>query len=266
MAKLDANSLQRPHLKPSGAATVGIQQAIGGMSSKQAATMGPGQVGQIEAGKISQEGQEVAQNVAQQNKVQGQRKQTGINKFGAQQKADMNRRRDTARRSAIDSRQRISSMGRDLDQKLFNDRLEFAQDERGIKFKNMRQLADFKKMVAKDDDEYATFAQDMQQRSTEKRKLLQIAQAKITQALTQLSRARESGANFAQKKKLMQADAALKKKIKAEAASAKNNAMVWQGVGMVAGAVVGSVVPVVGTAAGAAVGGSLGQMGAAATS
>lgn len=266
LAKFNANDIQRPNLKASGVATVGIQQAIGGMSSSQAASMGPGQVGKIGAGKIAQEGQEIAQNVAQQNKVQGQRKQTGINKFSSQQKSDMNRRQDNSRRVAIDSRQRISAMGRDLDKKLFEDRMEFEQDARGIKFKNMRQLADFKKLVAKDDEEYATFAQDMQQRSQEKRKLLQIAHTKITQALTQLSKARESEANFEQKKKLIRAEAALKKKLKAEAASAKNNAMIWQGVGMVAGAAIGSVVPVVGTAAGAAIGGSVGQMGAAATS
>lgn len=264
MAKFDAAALSRPNIKSSGAAAVQAQQAIGGMSADDAKKMGPRDTAQLGAQVTKAEGAEVAQNLAGAQDKQKKRGQISINKTATQQRSKMAERRNASRRTSMDARQRIASMGKDLDKKLFEDRRQFEYDARGIRFKNVRQLADYKKMVAKDDEEYANFAQEMQQRSSEKRKVLEIAQAKITQALTQASKAREGTAAFNQKKKLLQAQAALNKKIAAEAATAKNNAMIWQGVGTVAGAVVGAYAgnPVLG----AQIGATAGAAGAQATS
>lgn len=260
MAKFDANALQRPNLKPSGAATVGIQQAIGGMSGAQAGSLGSSAGSQMGAQKATQEGQEIAQKLGKAQDVKQKRGQIGINKFATQQRSKMSKRTDNARRTALDSRQRISAMGSDLEQKLFQDRMTFESDARGVRFGNIRQLADFKRLTTKSDEEYQNFAQNMSQRSTEKRKLLQIANAKITQALTQLSKSRESEANFQQEKRLLKAQADINEKIKKDAASAKNRALIFQGVGMVAGGIATGGNPV-----GIAAGGSAGMIAAGAT-
>lgn len=266
MPKFSSSDFQRPNFRAKSTAAVGAQQAIGQTTGAQLRSQGPQAAQSLGAQTAAQEGAATAQQMQQKGQVRAKRGQIGINKFATQQRATMARKRDNANRTALESRQAISQMGRDLEQKLFNDRLQFEYDQRGIRFANERQLADFKKMVAKDDEEYQNFAQQMQQRSTEKRKLLQIAHAKISQELSLLSRARESEANFQHKKKLIAAKARLDKKIKAEANRAKNRAMIFQGVGMVAGAAIGIPGGPAGVALGAQAGAAGGTALAGATS
>ena len=253
MPKISAEALTRPGAAPGGSSTLQAQQSIGQLTGSQAGKLGPGEVSGLAAGVQKQQGQAMAQKAENTLQKHGQRSQTGINRTATQQRAKMSERRDNARRIAMASRQRIASMGKDLDQKLFQDRMQFDYDSRGVKFANTRQIADFQKMIAKDDEEYQNFAQTMQQRSTEKRKILQLAQAKISQHLAQVSQSRESAANFEKKKSLLQSKAAIDRKIKEEAGRAKNTAMIFQGIGTVAGAMMFSN-PVLGAAVGSAVG------------
>lgn len=79
----------------------------------------------------------------------------------------------------------LANLGRDVKQKLFDDRLTFAQDEAGRKFTNDRQLADYDVANAKSKDELQDKLQQVNEAQQRKAYMVDAAFAKVGQQLDQ---------------------------------------------------------------------------------
>ncbi len=247
---LNANAKSRAESKRSGT----LQQTAASITPQQAVTAGPKVSQEIGAKATQAAGEEVVQEKASILEQAVQKTQISQQHQQIQQRSDSVRRRMSLERKNIQQRQQIARLGRDTERKLFDQRMEFQYDEMGIKFSNMRQIADFKRMTAKDDEDFANFTIKTKHRTEQKRRLLQIAHAKIVQEIEMGFRTRENEKNHAHYLKLAKAKYVLEQKMKRDAAEARNTMMIYQGVGMAAGAGLGF-----GTPAGAILGASAGQ-------
>ena len=153
----------------------------------------------------------------------------------------------------------ISSLGRDLKAKLFDNNMQFAQDEQGRKFTNDRQLMDWAAADAKDLNEFKDRMQVIEQAQKRKIMMLEAASARITQAIKQGWLSKEQKLDQEQTRKLYEIESALKKKIAKEKSKAGNMRAIAKGVGTVGGAIAGGVIT--GTPTGAMVGAQAGGAG-----
>lgn len=158
---------------------------------------------------------------------------------------------------SLKQRSDLQKIGRDTQDKILDSRLRFERDEMGRKFTNERQLADWKIMNMKSEQEFQRSAAKAKQDSTRFMELLTTSHNQISQALEQEMKKSEAKKDFQLEKKLALTKRAMQKKIKEEAAAARNRASMWRAGGMIVGAVAGSFTPagpVVGAQIGAAAG------------
>jgi hypothetical protein len=257
VALFDSSAFGKPDIKGTGKSVLQAQQAVSQTPITPSA--GPAQAAALSTAVTQNQTQQLAANAQEGLAQKAEAGKTAISKLATKERADAVRRRGDAQRGALQARQVLSTMGRDVEQKLFQDRLDFDSDAMGLRFKNARQLADFKRMVAKDDEEYQNFALATQQKFAVKQKLLAAAAAKIEQTLEQDSKSRINRLSNEQRIRLAKAARDAKEKQRKEAARAKAVSIIFQGAGMAAGAVATAGSPM-GAAAGASAGAAAGQL------
>lgn len=164
--------------------------------------------------------------------------------------------------ATIRQREQLQRLGGDVKDQILDSRLRFETDDMGRKFSNERQLADWTIVNAKNEIEFNDKLREMQQVSDRNIQLLEMAEQRIRQALTNEFTQEQQTLDNEAKVKLAQMAAEMREKLQREQAKAKNRAAAWQSggmiVGAVAGGVIGTVFPVVGTAAGASLGATIG--------
>ena len=165
--------------------------------------------------------------------------------------------------ATIKQREDLNRIGLDLKSKLIDSRLQFSKDERGRKFTNERQLADFFTGSAINKQHLNSRLSGMKQSHDRKLLLLKHAHARLEKAIKQEYITKEQKLDFEAKKELVELKAAIDRKIKRESSKAKNKTSMFRTAGTVIGTVAGAIIgglPTfgVGGAAGAAAGGVVG--------
>jgi len=256
LALFDQSAFGKPDIRGTGASVLQAQQAIGAATPAGAP---PVKANDIAAAVTKSQTAQLGQNIQTGMAKADVSNKTNIIKTTTQQRIDMTRKRGDTQRSLMQARLDLSNTGRDVEKKLLQDRMEFEADERGLKFSNMRQFADFKRMVAKDDEEFQNYSQEVANKSAKKSKLLAVARAKIDMALKQDSASTINRLDNEQRARLAKAAIDAKKQQQEHLARAKNISLVFTAVGMVAGGVIGGMAGGVGAVPGAAMGASAGS-------
>lgn len=206
-------------------------------------------------------------DAAKQNVQQGGQ----LAQQGAQvQQADISQKLNALKNQATTEQQssveRFANMDQDAKKKIFDSRLKFAEDESGRKFLNDRQLADYAKLNAKNDQEYQSYAQAAQQAQQRSQQVMETAYKKIEQQLDIQNQLGTQERNNDLQMKLAQAKNDMKKAMASAAAQAQNRAQVYSTGGTLIGAGLGAFGGPAGAAGGAQVGGSFGALAAAQSS
>lgn len=234
-----------------------LQQAIGQMTPEQAATPRLAQsIGaqQAEAaGKIQLQ----AQQKTQQQAVTAGQQALAQEKLQKQQQL-FTRSQALAQKNRYLEGQ-LANISQSAKDKLLDQQLSFKRDEFGRTLWNERQLADYKLMTAKSEEEYRQFEQQFEQMSQRRMKMLEIAQQKITLSLKNGFMREDQRLNQNQKIELMKAKAAIDRKIAAEKAKRRGRGAMFQGAGAIIGAAAGAYIGMAGGPQGAIIGASIGS-------
>lgn len=156
----------------------------------------------------------------------------------------------------LNLRKQLQSLGHDLEDKLFDSRRRFNQDEMGRKFSNERQLADAAILTAKDEADAQRRLQQIQQAAKMKAMILEAAHNRVMQEMDHTTRRGVSDIEKETHRHLAEeARKAKKAQARAKAKATATGNMI-QGVFTVAGTAVGAYFgnPAMGAAAGAGVG------------
>lgn len=231
-----------------------FRQSIG------AAPAGAGvqQAQQLGTAATAQAGQDVLAQAQTGQATQGQIGQAALGEQAAQAQQQLAGQQE----GLFAKREQLSTQLANIDEKaaqaIFDERMQFQRDERGRTFFNERQLADWRITQAKDEEEFANWAQGAQHAHKRKIQILETLHRSVLAEMEKTAKLGQQKANQQHKMKLIQMERDLKKKIREANAKAGSSAAMWGAAGTVVGAVVGSVIPGAGTAAGAVVGGAVG--------
>lgn len=132
----------------------------------------------------------------------------------------------------------LELFSQELSDKLILQQSQFDRDEIGRVFFNERQLADYTILQAKSQEDFATWAQNMQLLHSRRMQMLQAAHAKIVQTLEQEYQRGQQASNQDAQRALALTKAAIEKKIRDEQAKAQETAALWESGGALAGAAV----------------------------
>lgn len=231
-----------------------LGQAAPGVGVRQSQAVGAQQVGQA--------GQQAVQNIQQASAQQGQ-----VAKLGASEQASQAQQMLASKQLNLQEQSRkldrqIAQLGEDKKNELFDKRLQFNYDKAGQSYMNTRQLSDWARLSARNEEEYKNYAQQMDQYAAKELEILRVAHAKLSQALEGSYRTGIQEQTQLSTKQIAQAKADIEREIREKQAKSAANAAKWQAGGQIAGAVaggvIGSVIPGGGTVAGAALGATAG--------
>lgn len=241
------------------------QVAAGAAAGVQTSTAQAQQAGAAQTAQKAQSATQVAQQGLQQGLQTGQQslvQQSGEKK---NQLARMSLQLD---KESNELANKLEDVQQGLKKELFDRQLEFQQDELGRTVWNERQLLDFQLLKANDTESLRNFEQQFSYFSNLRMQMLKASQAKIQQAMQQSSGIREFEKNAQLQKKLVEAKAALERKIAREKTRQANKAAMFAAAGTIIGAVAGGIATggnPVGVMAGASVGQGLGSVAASQT-
>lgn len=175
--------------------------------------------------------------------------------------------------ASIQQRKDLSALGGKLEDKLLYSRLKFSEDERGRRFTNDRQMADYLISNSATNQEFNGYMKKIKQQSDRQMQVLRASHAQLQQTLNQGYLEKKGDLDRETQLEIAQAKKAIEERIAKERKKAKARASQWSAGGQVVGAVVGAVVVGVatggtgtaagfaaGASAGAAVGGGVGSM------
>lgn len=220
----------RPQAGPRAAQALGEQQA------QQA-----GQLAIQQQQQTQQDLQRVGQMAGQEQGLQAQQRvgeaQRGLSRQ-ARQQADQ-----------------LASIDQDLKNKLLDQQLEFSRDERGRAIFNERQLADWAVMNARDEEQFKSYQQQVEQMTDRKMQMLRAAHDQLTAALRGKGRFQEQRLDNESKRRIADARRSLERKMRREAIERQNRQAMWSALGTMAGAAGGMFA---GGPGGAAAGGQAG--------
>ena len=249
-----------------------LQAAIGGLTPEQAAQPRLAQaVGAQQAAAAAQIQTQAQQKTQQQAITAGQQAITN-EKMKKQQELFTRSQTISQKNRYLEGQ--LASISQQAKDQLLDQQLSFKRDEFGRTLWNERQLADFRLLTAKSEEEYRAFEQEFEQMSQRRIKMLEVAQAKIAQALKNGFTAEEQRLNNQQRIKLEEARVALQKKLAKEQAKRRGRGAMFQGAGQIIGAGAGAVLGAgtgtpmgayIGAQVGAQVGGGLGALAASQT-
>jgi hypothetical protein len=205
---------------------------------------GLGAQGPVAPGQIAAAGAEAVQTQAkaqlaaqeQQAQLAARQAELGLQTQARAQQAALQARKTALNASIQKAEQSLFTLGATTKQQLFDATLSFEQDEIGRTVFNERQLLDYAITHAKDLEALQDYEQTISQVSERRMRLLQVAQQKIQQELTQAYQAEQSALNEQQKLALGKAARDMDAKIKKEKADAANRATIWSAVGGIAAA------------------------------
>jgi hypothetical protein len=167
---------------------------------------------------------------------------------------------------SLKQREDVSKLGRDVKAKLFDDQLVFEKDDRGRLFSNERQLADYAIASAKSDIDLQDKMREMTQDAEKDMIMLEATNAKLKQALEQGYLDNKQKLDQDTKRRIQKAIDANENEMRKKASNAANRALIFQGLGAVAGAGIGfATLGPMGAMAGAQLGSEAGKTAAGAT-
>jgi hypothetical protein len=163
--------------------------------------------------------------------------------------------------ATLKQREDLQNVGLDVRAKLLDSRLQFKQDERGRKFSNDRQMADYIAATATSREDFNSKMSQMQQMQERKILLLKQTQAQLETALERGFLKEQDDLDQQSKMELSAMIAANKRQIKREEARARNRQGIFTAGATILGA---GIATVFGTPAaapvGAVVGGATGSL------
>jgi hypothetical protein len=215
-----------------------------------------------------QRGQINIQTAEANQKDLSQVAQTGLQNMQMQatQRLGQQGRQISARQRDIENR--LASLSTDAKNKILDKQLEFKRDQNNQTYLNERQLADWAIMNAKNEQEFLSYQQQMEQASQRKIQTLEAAYKKIKQTLEHGYIGNKQQMDNDTKLRMKQAANALEEKIQKEYSDFAVRKAMFSAGGAVVGAVVGGYLSggnPAGAAGGAAVGSGLGTAAAGAT-
>jgi len=155
----------------------------------------PSTVQNLSAQQISQEGAIQTGEAARQSQQAVDQANLGL-EAQAQEQAQSNiRDAATLERQKMDQSSRLKSMGRDIEDQLFNQRLAFDTRADQVKFANERQLADYLVSKSASDEEFRNFEQATSQASKKKIDAMNFAYNTFVQAETHLMQSEQNEQN-----------------------------------------------------------------------
>lgn len=167
----------------------------------------------------------------------------------------------------------LNRISQDAKDQIFDSRLAFEVDERGRKFSNQRQLADYTLMNAQKEEDFRQKAQYAIQANQRHMQLLQISYDKLSRSLQHSYKNEQAKLDYESQKKIAKLKSDMAAAMQRKQARANNNIAMWRTAGTVVGAVVGAYIggsttggtgtaagATAGASAGASVGGALGTM------
>lgn len=240
-----------------------LQQAVAKAPVGANTTQAAQQTGAAAATSAGAQMVDAAQN---QVKQQGQIGAVGLADQQAQAQSNVAGLRQGARQQELDNVQKFAQVSEAAKQEMFDKQMNFTKDEQGRTFFNERQLADFARLTADNDEQFKDYAQNAEQLN--KRKLQSMEHAyKITmQDLQQKQNLAEQKKDQQAQLQINQIRKEIEEKMQRERARAANRAAAWQAGGMIVGAAAGAFVGgPAGAMAGAQLGGAAGGMAASQT-
>jgi hypothetical protein len=238
------------------ASKMGVQAQLGQLGQMGQGPLSVQQVQQAGAQAAAQQGQATLQ--AQQQQAQ---KAMQISQQAAKVEAEETQQRLREREFGIKKKanvleRQLGVYDEKLKNELFDKNIKFQKDELGRTLFNERQLMDYKIYSTKSKIEFRKFEQDMRNMSRRRIKMLDVSLAKIKQELKQQFDKDQLELNQEQKKRLLEAKAAIEEKIRRAKANAANNASMFSSAFTIIGTGVGAFF---GGPAGAMVGAQIGQ-------
>ena len=216
------------------------QQQDVGIAQQALQTQAAGDQQQLAARGLAQKQELGGQALQQQSAIT--REQEAMKKTLTEEEINTARRvgkigRETDNTVAFMSRNQredLAKLGADVKEKLFDSNIQFERDEQGRKFSNERQMAEYAISSAKSEQEMQQRATDMEQNNTREIYMMEMANAKITQALENgfLDNQRELNEN--QKRKLQSIKSAADREIERKKRSSANQKMIIGGAIVVA--------------------------------
>lgn len=220
------------------------QAAEASKTRLQAAMRGLGTQGPVAPAQVAAAGAEAVQTQAkaqaaaqeQQMQLAARQAELGMQNQARAQQAALQARKTALGVSIRNAEQSLAALGASTKQQLFDATIVFEQDELGRTVFNERQLLDYAAIHAKDIEALQDYEQAISQMSERRMRLLQVAQQKIQQELTQAYTAEQSALNQESQLALGRMKAAIDEKIKKDKANAANRAGIWSVVGGIAAA------------------------------
>lgn len=234
-----------------------LQQAV----KKAAPTTNIPQAAQQTAESSAQAAsQQMIQRAQDQVKQQGQVGQMGLAEQQQQSQSNVAGLQGGAKQQEMDNLQKFADVSAQAKKEMFDDQMKFQKDEQGRTLFNERQLADYAKLNAENDQEYRNYAQNAEQLNKRK---LQTMEAAYKVAMQDLQHKQA----IAEQKKDQQAQLeinyirkSIEEQMAKEKAKAANRTAAFQTGGAIIGGVAGGVFggpagAMAGASAGSAVGG-----------
>jgi hypothetical protein len=163
----------------------------------------------------------------------------------------------------MDNVQKFAQISEKAKQEMFDNQMQFQKDEQGRTFFNERQLADYARLNAENDEKFKDYAQNAEQLSKRKLQAMEHAYKLTMQDLQQKSNLAEQKKDQQAQLQINQIRKEIEERMQKERAKAANRAAAWQAGGTIVGGVAGAVIGgPAGASAGASVGGALGGMAA----
>ena len=211
-----------------------LQAAMRGIGTQ--APLAPGQVQQAAAEAVQQQAK--AQAVGRQQEVELAMgvEQARLGTQAIAQRETMQQRKLALGNSLRTAENKLTALGMTTKQDLFDSTMRFEQDELGRTIFNERQLLDYAITHAKKIEDFQNYEQAISQMSERRMRLMQVAQAKLEQALKQAFTAEQTELSQEAKLGLARAKSAIEEKLKREKANAQNRASMWSAIGGTAAA------------------------------
>lgn len=236
---------------------MGVQRAVAGAPASGSGQPGTSirevqAAGAQQAAASGQIANQAAQQTAQQVTQAGQL--VAAESGRAQAEATGQQKLDLATQSRMNE-EALSGLGRDVKQKLMDERMQFRTDESGRKLMNEYQLADWAVLKSKNAEELKGRMQKMELAHKRKMQLLEVAHQRIVDAIEYEAKKGMQDRDQKTQMELYKYKAELEAKMRREAADQANKMGMYTAVSTIGGAVAGGLV---GGPAGAATGASLG--------
>lgn len=235
-----ARDLQLQQAVKQAPSSMGTQQAQQ-VGAQQAATAGQQQLATQEAG-IQQQAQ-VGQLATQATQQQQQGQMAGLEQGLEKQRQD--------------NVQKFAQLSQQAKQEMFDSRMQFQRDEMGRLVANERQLADYARLTAENDEQFRTYAQQAQQAHEMKIQTLETINRRLQAAMQDEAIRKQEGLDRLSQQQILQMQRDVERQMQQAKADAAKKTAMYGAIGTVAGAGIGALGGPAGAAAGASIGGGI---------